>query len=126
MNEKRMPSMNRAVLPEELLRDRLVLYVKTLRLPPQDGLKLVLRTMEEFAADSRASDLSGQAFLLSDMLESLRKRIMESGYEISLKEPGTPVSVPIYNRDRMPPAELRKPSAAAGRPLNRLPLGSTA
>ena len=97
-------------LPEELLRDRLVLYIRSLRVPPTEGLELVLRVMDE--ALNKLTEGSASRFsddLLSSAMDSLKKRIAESGLSIALQQEEGRLfsSVPSYNRGSMPPAQIK-------------------
>ena len=47
--------------PEEVLRDRLLLYVRALRLPPREGLELVLKTMDELCPSGTSETLPAHA-----------------------------------------------------------------
>ena len=105
MDDTNNASTTEAAFSDELLYDRLLLYVRTLRLPPQVGLRLVLRTMEE----------RGGADGLAEMMESLKKHVREAGYGVKREE--LPLfSVPRYNRGIMPPARLAS-SARRTRPV---------
>ena len=109
MQKKQTPLTDARML-EELLRDRLVLYVRSLRVPPTKGLELVLRVMEE--ALNQFPKGSGSCFFddfLSSAMDSLKKRIAESGLGIALRqEEGRHFSsVPSYNRGSMPPAQIK-------------------
>lgn len=90
---------------EEILRDRLILYVRALKLPPTEGLRLVLAVMERGAP-------------VHEALRDLRRRVQEAGCGVALvQEEGRAFSsVPPYNRGTMPPAPLTVKGQGRARP----------
>lgn len=100
---------------DEPVWDRLLLYVRALHLPPQEGLRLVLQTMETAAE----SGISGN---LSEILDLLKINIENAGFD-----PGRAdklLSVPHYNRGTMLPAHLRSASVFGLTHIGRLFLPS--
>ncbi len=91
--------------------DRLLLYVRVSRLPPQDGLRLVLLTMAKAAELGISDDLS-------EVLELLKANIEAAGFEPERTE--TLRSVPHYNRGAMVPADLRSASIFGFSHIGRL------
>ena len=92
--------------PGELLQDRLLLYVRALRLPPREGLELVLKTMDELRPSGTSETLPTHAedCDLKTAMEALRALCADQGL---LPDVDTlPASVPPYNRGSMPPARI--------------------
>lgn len=97
--------------PGELLRDRLLLYVRALRLPPREGLELVLETLDGLR-DSGMEEVSHpSARDLQAAMERLTRLCAERGFG---RAEALPASAPPYNRGSMPPACI---SATRGGPL---------
>ena len=107
---------------EELLRDRLLLYVRALRVPPREGLKLILKTMDELLpsgtrgtlptpAEDCGEDSGTKTGTKIDMkidmetaMETLRTLCAER--DLLPDADALPCPVPPYNRGSMPPAKI--------------------
>lgn len=94
--------------PGELLRDRLLLYVRALRVPPREGLELVLKTLDELRPSGMGktppAEGCGEDCGMAAAMETLRALCAERGLL-----PGAdalPCPVPPYNRGSMPPAKI--------------------
>ena len=102
--------------PGELLQDRLLLYVRALRVPPREGLELVLKTMDELRpsemgktppAEGCGEDSGVKTGMKTDMktaMETLRALCAERG--LLPDADALPCPVPPYNRGSMPPARI--------------------
>lgn len=92
--------------PEEVLRDRLLLYVRALRLLPREGLELVLKTMDELGPSGTSETLPAHAedCELKTAMEALRALCADRGLLPDVD--ALPASVPPYNRGSMPPARI--------------------
>ncbi|CAM1378792.1 hypothetical protein [Fretibacterium fastidiosum] len=92
--------------PEEVLRDRLLLYVRALRLPPREGLELVLKTMDELCPSGTSETLPAHAedCDMKTAMEALRALCADRG--LLPDADALPVPVPPYNRGSMPPARI--------------------
>lgn len=90
--------------PEEVLRDRLLLYVRTLRLPPREGLDLALKAMDALYASGLKETSFAEAQSLEKAMEALRALCSDRGLLPDANVLPTPV--PPYNRGSMPPARI--------------------
>ena len=104
MNENR-PALQ-APRPGELLRDRLLLYVRVLRVPPREGLELVLKTMDELGPSGTSETLPAHAedCDMKTAMEALRALCADRG--LLPDADALPCPVPPYNRGSMPPAKI--------------------
>lgn len=89
--------------PGELLRDRLVLYVRALRLPPREGLELAAKTLETLRDSGMKDTSSPEARDMETAMETLRALCAERGL---LPDADACPSTPPYNRGSMPPAKI--------------------
>ena len=94
----------RAPRPEEVLRDRLLLYVRALRLPPREGLSLALEAMDALYASGVQEASFAEARNLARAMEALRALCADRG--LLPDADALPVPVPPYNRGSMPPARI--------------------
>lgn len=102
--------------PGERLRDRLLLYVRALRVPPREGLELVLKAMDELRpsgmGETPSAEGCGKDFDMASDMKSNMKTAMETLRALCAERgllPDTdvlPCPVPPYNRGSMPPAKI--------------------
>lgn len=94
--------------PGELLRDRLLLYVRALRVPPREGLELVLKTLDELRPSGMGktppAEGCGEDCGMAAAMETLRALCAERG--LLPDTDALPCPVPPYNRGSMPPAKI--------------------
>ena len=108
--------------PGELLQDRLLLYVRALRVPPREGLELVLKALDGLCppgtrrtlpapAEDCGEDSGVKTGMKTDMktdmktaMETLRALCAERGFVPDVD--AFPCPVPPYNRGSMPPARI--------------------
>ena len=90
--------------PGERLRDRLLLYVRALRVPPREGLELVLKAMDALYASGVKEASFAEARNLARAMEALRALCGDRGFLPDADALPTPV--PPYNRGSMPPAKI--------------------
>ncbi len=94
--------------PGERLRDRLLLYVRALRVPPREGLELVLKAMDELRpsgmGETPSAEGCGKDFDMKAAMETLRALCAERG--LLPDTDALPCPVPPYNRGSMPPAKI--------------------
>ena len=90
--------------PEEVLRDRLLLYVRALRIPPREGLGLVLEAMDALYASGVKEASFAEARNLTRAMEALRALCGDRG--LLPDADALPTPVPPYNRGSMPPARI--------------------
>ena len=108
--------------PGELLQDRLLLYVRALRVPPREGLELVLKALDGLCppgtrrtlpapAEDCGEDSGVKTGMKTDMktdmktaMETLRALCAERGFVPDVD--ALPCPVPPYNRGSMPPARI--------------------
>ena len=94
--------------PGELLQDRLLLYVRALRVPPREGLELVLKTLDELRPSGMGktppAEGCGEDFDMKTAMETLRALCAERG--LLPDADALPCPVPPYNRGSMPPAKI--------------------
>ena len=94
--------------PGELLQDRLLLYVRALRVPPREGVELVLKTMDELRPSAMGktppAEGCGEDFDMKTAMETLRALCAERG--LLPDADALPCPVPPYNRGSMPPARI--------------------
>lgn len=90
--------------PEEVLRDRLLLYVRALRIPPREGLGLVLEAMDALYASGVKETSFAEAQSLERAMKALRALCGDRGFLPDADALPTPV--PPYNRGSMPPARI--------------------
>lgn len=98
MNENR-PALQEP-RPGELLLDRLLLYVRVLRVPPREGLELVLKALDELCPSGMREALPAE----DCGMEILRALCAERGFVPDAD--ALPCPVPPYNRGSMPPAKI--------------------
>lgn len=89
--------------PGELLRDRLILYVRALRLPPREGLELAVKTLETLRDSGMKDTSSPEDRDMETAMETLRALCAERGL---LPDSAPCPSTPPYNRGSMPPAKI--------------------
>lgn len=87
--------------PGELLRDRLLLYVRALRIPPREGLELAAKTLDALRDSGVRDKPFPEASDMEAAMEILRGLCAERG---RLPDTNTYPSMPAYNRGSMPPA----------------------
>ena len=92
---------------EERVRDRLLLYVSVLRLPPREGLELVTRTLTDLFDPSGSGGDADMAAAMRCLAENARRL----GFSLSADETRFHRAIPSYNRGSMPPARMREPWA---------------
>ena len=102
MNENR-PALQEP-RPGELLLDRLLLYVRVLRVPPREGLELVLKALDELCPSGMREALPAQDCGMETSMEILRALCAERG--LLPDADALPCPVPPYNRGSMPPAKI--------------------
>ena len=108
--------------PGELLQDRLLLYIRALRVPPREGLELVLKALDGLCppgtrrtlpapAEDCGEDSGTKTGTKIDMkidmetaMETLRALCAERGFVPDAD--ALPCPVPPYNRGSMPPAKI--------------------
>ena len=94
--------------PGELLQDRLLLYVRALRVPPREGLELVLKTLDELRPSGMGktppAEGCGEDCGMAAAMETLRALCAERG--LLPDADALPCPVPPYNRGSMPPARI--------------------
>ena len=94
--------------PGELLQDRLLLYVRALRVPPREGLELVLKTLDELRPSGMGktppAEGCGEDCGMAAAMETLRALCAERG--LLPDTDALPCPVPPYNRGSMPPAKI--------------------
>ena len=100
MNENR-PALQEP-RPGELLLDRLLLYV--LRVPPREGLELVLKALDELCPSGMREALPAEDCGMETAMEILRTLCAERGFVPDAD--ALPCPVPPYNRGSMPPAKI--------------------
>ena len=114
MNENRPAPQE--LRPGERLRDRLLLYVRALRVPPREGLELVLKAMDELRPSGMGETPSvegcGKDFDMASDMKSNMKTAMETLRALCAERgllpdaDALPCPVPPYNRGSMPPAKI--------------------
>ena len=102
MNENR-PALQEP-RPGELLLDRLLLYVRVLRVPPREGLELVLKALDELCPSGMREALPAEDCGMETAMEILRTLCAERGFVPDAD--ALPCPVPPYNRGSMPPARI--------------------
>ena len=99
---------NRPVLqeprPGELLLDRLLLYVRVLRVPPREGLELVLKALDELCPSGMREALPAEDCGMGTAMEILRALCAERGFVPDAD--ALPCPVPPANRGSLPPAKI--------------------
>lgn len=104
--------------PGELLQDRLLLYVRALRVPPREGLELVLKALDGLCPPGTRRTLpapaedcgedsgtkTGTKIDMETAMETLRALCAERGFVPDAD--ALPRPVPPYNRGSMPPAKI--------------------
>ena len=104
--------------PGELLLDRLLLYVRVLRVPPREGLELVLKALDGLCPPGTRRTLpapaedcgedsgtkTGTKIDMETAMETLRALCAERGFVPDAD--ALPCPVPPYNRGSMPPAKI--------------------
>ena len=104
--------------PGERLRDRLLLYVRALRVPPREGLELVLKALDGLCPPGTRRTLpapaedcgedsgtkTGTKIDMETAMETLRALCAERGFVPDAD--ALPRPVPPYNRGSMPPARI--------------------
>ncbi len=90
--------------PGELLRDRLLLYIRALRIPPREGLELAARTLDALSASGMRDVPFPEPSDMETAMATLRTLCAERG--LLPDADAVPCPVPPYNRGSMPPARI--------------------